>query len=123
MSTKFKIHIEDRSYTSWKVYELNDGVYELNYDMLCLQPLEHKLFNNDCFTYQDNESVEIVNSPIRSTNFLPAVLIIHGNKTYGRRNGKLLYRCIPDDQTLPSFLIPYEMKHVGFSKVYINLYH
>jgi exoribonuclease R len=122
MSTKFKIHIEDRNYTSCKVYECNDGVYELNDNMSCLQPLEHKLFNNDCFTYQNNESLEIVNSPIRSTNFLPAVLIIHGNKTYGRRNGKLLYRCIPDDQTLPSFLIPYEMKHVGFSKVYINLY-
>jgi exoribonuclease R len=122
MSTKFKIHIEDRNYSSWKVYELNDGVYELNDNISYIEPLEHKLFNNDCFTYHDNESVEIAYSPIRSTNFLPAVLIIHGNKTYGRRNGKLLYKCIPDDQSLPSFLIPYDMKHVGFSKVYINLY-
>ena len=121
MSTKFKIHIDDRNYSSWKVYELNDGVYELKDDHSYVEPLEHKLFNNDCFTYENNQ-LEIVNSPIRSANFLPAVLIIHGNKTYGRRNGKLLYKCIPDDQNLPSFLIPYEMKHVGFSKVYINLY-
>ena len=54
-----------------------------------------------------------------------------GNKTYGRyikqegfkkKEGKLLYKCIPDDMRLPSFLIPYEIKNVGFSKVFKNYY-
>jgi len=70
---------------------------------------------------------------------MPAVLILAGNKTYGRQNkmkegkiynkkhsdmagGKLLYRCIPDDMRLPSFLVPYEIKNMGFSKVFKNLY-
>jgi exoribonuclease R len=54
---------------------------------------------------------------------MPAVLIISGNKTYGRtKNGKLLYKCVPDDRRLPPFLVPYEIKNVGFSKVFVNLY-
>jgi exoribonuclease R len=54
---------------------------------------------------------------------MPGVLIINGNKTYGRsKNGKLLYKCVPDDKRLPPFLVPYEIKNVGFSKVFINLY-
>jgi exoribonuclease R len=70
---------------------------------------------------------------------MPAVLILAGNKTYGRQNkmkegktytkkhsdmagGKLLYKCIPDDMRLPSFLVPYEIKNMGFSKVFKNLY-
>jgi hypothetical protein len=57
---------------------------------------------------------------------IPAVLILNGNKTFGRANnavkGKLLYKCVPDDVRLPTFLVPYEHKHVGFSKVFPNLY-
>ena len=29
---------------------------------------------------------------------------------------------VPDDTRLPVFLVPYEMKHVGFSKVFVNMY-
>jgi exoribonuclease R len=53
------------------------------------------------------------------------VLVLAGNKTYGRqakKNGKLIYKCIPDDIRLPAFLIPYEVKHVGFSKVAVNIF-
>jgi exoribonuclease R len=53
---------------------------------------------------------------------MPGVLIIHGNKTYGRVKNRLLYKCIPDDTRIPPFLVPYEMKQVGFSKVFVNLY-
>jgi exoribonuclease R len=70
---------------------------------------------------------------------MPAVLILAGNKTYGRQHklqegqsytkkrsdmagGKLLYKCIPDDMRLPAFLVPYEMKNMSFSKVFKNLY-
>jgi exoribonuclease R len=58
-----------------------------------------------------------------------------GNKTYGRPSthnnvknkqnnykNKLLYKCVPDDIRLPSFLVPYEIKHLGFSKVIQNVY-
>ena len=53
---------------------------------------------------------------------MPGVLFINGDKTFGRKNGKLLYKCIPDDMRLPPFLVPYEIKNVGFSKVFVNLY-
>ena len=60
---------------------------------------------------------------------MPGVLLLDGNKTYGRqkngnkiKQGKLLYKCIPDDMRLPAFLVPYEIKNMGFSKVFKNLY-
>ena len=93
---------------------------------ITLNPIEHKLFNNDEFTYDIlKNKVNIVYSYIRSINFLiPGVLILQDNKTYGRckPNGKLMYRCIPDDKNIPEFLIPYEIKHMGFSKIFNNLY-
>ena len=38
------------------------------------------------------------------------------------KKNKLLYKCVPDDMRIPAFLIPYEMKHIGFSKVFTNIY-
>jgi exoribonuclease R len=93
---------------------------------LTLNPIEHKLFNNDTFTYDIiTNNVTIIHSEIRSINYLiPGVLILQDNKTYGRHkpNGKLMYKCVPDDKHLPAFLIPYEIKHMGFSKIFNNLY-
>jgi exoribonuclease R len=54
---------------------------------------------------------------------LPGVLILNQNKTYGKNSkGKFLYKCIPDDKTLGSILIPYEIKNMGFSKYFKNNY-
>jgi len=64
----------------------------------------------------------IIHSTLRSGPPIPGVLIVNGNKTYGRLKDKLLYKCIPDDKRVPSFLIPYEIKNIGFSKVFTNLY-
>ena len=37
------------------------------------------------------------------------------------KNGKLLYRVIPDDKHLPYFLVPYDLK-IGFNKnILINM--
>jgi exoribonuclease R len=52
---------------------------------------------------------------------------LQGNKTYGSsssssKNNKLYYKCIPNDICLPSFLVPYEIKKMGFSKIFKNLY-
>jgi exoribonuclease R len=131
----FKIHVNDRSYTSWETFDSNKfDKFEVN-----INPLESKLFTNDLFTIDKHNKVTIVHSSIRSGSAIPGVLILYGNKTYGRQNrlqsgqtytkkqsqnnsGKLLYKCIPDDSRLPSFLVPYEIKSIGFSKVLKNLY-
>jgi exoribonuclease R len=114
----YKIYVNDRNYSAWEVFETNT-FQKIDID---INPNTCKLFTNDVFSYEKN-SVEIVHSTVRSGSPMPGVLIINGNKTYGRsKNGKLLYKCVPDDKRLPPFLVPYEIKNVGFSKVFINLY-
>lgn len=114
----YKVYISDRKYTSWEIFE----TATFQKVDIKINPNECKLFSNDVFSF-DNNTVKIVHSTIRSSTPMPGVLVISGNKTYGRnKNGKLLYKCVPDDMRLPSFLIPYEIKNVGFSKVFINLY-
>jgi exoribonuclease R len=115
--TIYKIIIEDRNYSNWKIYDSNN----FEKKEIHIDPIEHKLFSNDVFTFEKNK-VNIIHSSVKKSTAIPGVLIISNNKTYGRKNGKLLYKCIPDDIKLPSFLIPYEIKKVGFSKVFINLY-
>jgi exoribonuclease R len=124
----FKIHINDRSYTSWEVFEKN----KFNKNNIEFNPFNHKLFTNDVFTIDKNNKVKIVHSSVRSGPAIQGVLILDGNKTYGRQSytrnrtqmtgGKLLYKCIPHDKRLPSFFVPYEIKTMGFSKVLKNLY-
>ena len=51
---------------------------------------------------------------------LPGILLLT-KKTYGRnKNGKFYYKCVPNDKTIPPFLIPYEAKHIGFNKNITN---
>lgn len=136
----YKIHVNDRSYNSWEVFDTN----KFNKVEVNINPIEGKLFANDVFTIDKNNKITIVHSSIRSGPAIPGVLILDGNKTYGRdkkqveglisknhgsknhtiknHTGKLLYKCIPDDTRLPSFLVPYEMKNMGFSKVFKNIY-
>lgn len=117
----YKIHINDRNYQSWDIY--NSDTLE-KVDNINVDPIVSKLFTNDIF-FIDQNGVHIVHSSIRSSSAIPAVLVIDGNKTYGRekgKSGKLYYKCIPDDKRLPAFLVPYEMKNVGFSKVFNDLY-
>jgi hypothetical protein len=129
----YKIHVNDRSYNSWEVFDTNKfNKIEVNID-----PIEGKLFANDVFTIDKHNKITIVHSSIRSGPAIPGVLILDGNKTYGREKkftdgstaaksknqiGRLLYKCIPDDTRLPPFLVPYEMKNMGFSKVFKNMY-
>ena len=119
----YKIYVNDRNYTKWSLCET------ANFQPVSMEnfnPLEHKLFSNDVFTIVPNNnnttSLNIVHSSIRTTTSIPGVLMIEGNKTFGRKNGKLLYKCVPDDMRIPAFLVPYEIKNVGFSKVFVNLY-
>lgn len=127
-SNPLKIHINDRSYNSWEVFDSNNyNKFNIN-----INPIESKLFTNDIFIIDKNNNLQIIHSSIRSGPAIPGVLILDGNKTYGRDKkisetnkkdtGRLLYKCVPDDKRLPSFLVPYEIKHMGFSKVFKNLY-
>jgi exoribonuclease R len=117
----YKIHVNDRNYTSWEVFET---VHFQKVELPMLNPIESKMFSNDVFTFDTNsKQLNVLHSSIRTGPHIPGVLIVAGNKTFGRNGkGKLLYKCIPDDMRLPPFLVPYEIKHVGFSKVFINLY-
>jgi exoribonuclease R len=123
----FKIHINDQNYSSWNIFE-TANFQPVNLE---INPSENKLFSNDVFSIDNAKNVKLIHSSVRSGTSMPGVLIINGNKTYGRQNkpknekkreGRLLYKCIPDDMRLPPFLIPYEIKNIGFSKVQINLY-
>lgn len=118
----YKIVIEDRNYSKWQLYEAPTLTSATISDF---DPAIHHLFSNDVFEYNvSNGLVEIIHSSTRVVENIPAVLILADNKTYGRHpiNNKLMYKCIPDDVRLPTFLVPYELKHVGFSKVFVNLY-
>jgi len=123
----YKIYVHDRNYTSWEIFDANQFVKIENIN---INPIESKLLSNDVFTLDNNNNVNIMHSTIRTCTAMPGVLVLQGNKSFGRcssinskkMNGKLLYKCIPDDMRLPVFLVPYEMKNVGFSKVFNNLY-
>lgn len=119
----FKFYVHDRSYNLWEIFDtINFNKIELN-----LNPIENKLLCNDIFTMDGENKINILHSSIRSGPAIPGVLILNGNKTYGRQSkaggkGRLLYKCIPDDMRLPAFLVPYEIKNIGFSKDFKNLY-
>ena len=127
--TLYKIKISNRNYETWEVYNATNMDPILIDD---LNPINHKLLNDDVFIYNKGK-VEIVKSSIRTHENIAAVLILDNNKTYGRENknsfknlptkeGKLLYKCVPNDPSIPIFLVPYEIKQMGFSKVFNNLY-
>ena len=110
----YKVNIKDRSYSCWEITDVNSNKISLD-----IHPIEAKLFANDVFIVEKQNKVTIMQSPTRSGPPIPGVLILAGNKTYGRQNnkkggGKLLYKCVPDDLQLPPFLVPYEIKNMGF---------
>jgi exoribonuclease R len=113
MTAKYIFIPEDRNYSAW-----NNGEHMTN-------PFESKLFAGDCYSIDPTtNAVTIHSSEVRNMKAIPCVLILAGNKTYGRhnKNNKLLYRCVPDNKLIPAFLVPYEIKSVGFSKVFVNMY-
>lgn len=118
----YNLKVYDRNYTKFEIIPMQ----HFNTVNLMIDPIKHKLFNGDVFTVDENQIPILQLSQIRNEPNIPGVLIINGNKTYGKLNSKnntkLLYKFIPNDNSLPSFLVPYEIKHVGFSKVFQNIY-
>ena len=85
-----------------------------------IDPIQNKLFSGDEFTYSAHAT--IVKSPVRENRAIPGILILQGNQTFGRTtNDRILYKCIPHDNTLPIFLVPYDLK-IGFHKLLVNKY-
>ena len=101
-----------RDYISWSI----DPPLESMID-----PIQNKLFSNDVFQYENNK-IKILKSHVRNYEYHCGVLILHGNKSYGKtKKNKLYYKCIPNDRNLPIFLIPYELR-IGFTKDHVNKY-
>jgi exoribonuclease R len=120
-----ELHIETRNYSKyiWKV--ANSGHEDIS--NTCPNPLEEKLFHGSVF---DVDTGILLPSPILKNKKIPGILILEGNKTYGRQikgsssssgKGRLYYRCIPHNKHLPVFLIPYESA-MDFSKHQVNLF-
>lgn len=102
----------DRDYNNWTITPPLDS--EIN-------PIKSKLLSGDVFYYNSNV-VGLKTSPVRSYDFHCGVLILYGNKTFGKtKNNRTYYKCIPNDKTLPIFLIPYDL-NIGFHKDYSNKY-
>ena len=83
-----------------------------------IDPIQHGLLDGDTF---DGE-LEQVDSHWRKKSYICGVLLIQGNKTFGKtKNGRIYYQCIPNDKALPIFLVPYDIK-IGFNKNPANKY-
>ena len=117
-TTVFKLRIPSRQETKFGVvdaYTLKDVPPPLGFS-----PLDHKMFNQDIFTYNDS-NVEILHSSARCMKVIPGVLVLANTSSFGRFKDKLLYKCIPDDKRIPIFLVPYKIKQ-GFNKNVKNKY-
>jgi len=128
---QIKIIIENRNYTSWHFVDPCTNI-KINVEteipeLLQLNPIDSKLFSRDIFTYHCDDNgkliTELINQYLKPSLVIAGVLQLENNKTFGRTINKkrLLYKCIPDDKHLPSFLIPYDIK-LNFSKVLKNKY-
>jgi len=104
----------------FEFYELDSLIPERdNESFKNIQMKTSKMFSSDVV----DKSGTLMYSYIRSGEIIPGVLILNGNRTYGKtENGKRnLYKCIPDNRELPAFLVPYDIK-LGFSKDVKNKY-
>jgi exoribonuclease R len=115
-----KIYIHDRNYSSWIFLDAETNA-PLTLDefpqLSSICPAEQKIFGRDIFTIDSDNNPHVIHSYVKTCQKLAGVLVLEGNKTYGRTENKkrLLYKCIPDDVHIPTFLVPYELK-IGFSK-------
>jgi exoribonuclease R len=125
INKNIKVIINDRNYTSWKFLDIEDKNRELDVELYPIlkriNPINLKLFSRDVINIDSRENILIKNSFVRTSTTIAGVLILEGNKTFGRTSNKkrLFYKCIPDDKRQPIFIIPYEMR-IGFAKVYTN---
>ena len=116
---QYKILIEDRNCSEWSVVNAI-SLLPTEIDE-SFEPIKYKLLNEDIFTYNNN-NFELIHSSFKSADYMSGVLVLEKNKSYGRHKDKFLYKCIPDDRRLPSFVIPYLITKIGFYKMFKNKY-
>ena len=113
--TTLKFKCDDRNYESWALYDANSlkSVDKSSYN---INPIKDMLFNQDVFKVTDDGNFEqILHSSNREMKIIPGVMVF--DKMYGKtKNGKILYKVIPDDRRLPIFLAPIKQKKLGFEK-------
>ena len=112
--TEYRTVIHNSKYTEWDFIPIDKSIQNIP----IINPLEHKLFTKDIILYDHTtEIVKKIHSEVRTGIAYAGILLLEQNKTFGRNNNnkRLLYKCIPDDNHLPAFLIPYEIK-LGFQK-------
>lgn len=112
----YKLYVSDREYIDMSVVYAKD----LKPSQLKIDALKNKMFTQDIFDLVDDKIV-IQHSTVQNMSSIPAVLVLEGNKMFGRYKDKFLYKCIPDDKRLPIFIVPYKIKP-GFKKKVINKY-
>ena len=111
-----KLLLENNRYESW-TWVTTDTRRTLNYDqdpwiqyVTRDELLERKILNHDIVEFHISSELElakftIVHSIVRQTATLAGILLLQGNKTYGKTKNKYWYRCVLNDKRLPSFLI------------------
>ena len=112
MKPTYKIRISNRNSSEYDVV----NAYSLKTVAIPkgLNPIQLKLMNQDIFRCDIN-GFELLHSSARSMEGIPGVLVLEGNKTFGKKNKKYYYKCIPDDKRLPIFLVAYSIR-LGFNK-------
>ena len=108
-----RVEIIDRHYAKW-IWRDATTQDEVDCD---LNPLDLHLFSGDVV----NKTGELIHSDHMDSATIPGVLVVDG-KTYGRSKNKLIYKCVPDNPKLPSFLVPYDQKSNTFNKKKTNKY-
>ena len=119
----FKFVSHDRDYKSWDIYDsvtLLEEPIETDSIWRGFDPIKYKLFSGDVYEYS-GESINILHSSVRNMPIIPGVLVLNSNQIYGKVKDKYLYKCVPDDKRLPSFLVPYKLR-IEFTKKKTNKY-
>jgi exoribonuclease R len=116
-----RFRCEDKLYNEWEIYD-SSSLSKLDKDLFDIDPIKNKIFNQDTFKYIYNDipNIEIVYSSVRQMSMIPGVLLL--DKQYGIYKNKYLYKFNPDDKRIPYFLVPYKIKHIGFSKNIKNIF-
>ena len=112
----YKLYVSDREYNEISVVFSKD----LKPTEITIDAIGNKMFTQDIFDII-NGKVIVHHSTVKNSSSIPAVLVLEGNKMFGRYKDKFLYKCVPDDKRLPIFLVPYKIKP-GFNKKVINKY-
>lgn len=115
----YKIHVEDRNYSTWAVYDATT-MELLSSETFNFDPINEKLVNGDIFKIINDKPI-VIHSTIKKLKHISGVLVLNGNKSYGKFKNKMLYRCVPDDKRLPEFIVPYKPQ-LKFKKKMINRY-